>query len=80
MRVLLQNTKTRLYYAPFNQRLTESALALDFVSIPDAAKFAFEEDLGDMEIVLSYDDPQCEVHLPVLPEWCLLDPRHLLPV
>jgi hypothetical protein len=80
MRVLLQDTKTRLYYACFNERHSESAQALDFVSIPDAAKFAFEEELRDMEIVLSYDHPHCEVHLPVLPEWCLLDERILLPV
>ena len=80
MRVLLQNTKTRLYYACFNRRLAGSAQALDFASIPNAAKFALEENFADMEIVLSYDHPDREVHLPVLAEWCLLDPRHLVPV
>jgi hypothetical protein len=80
MRVFLQHTETRLYYAEFNRRVSAPSRALDFASIPTATKFALEQKLTRMEIVLNWHtEPDCEVRLPVLPEWCLLDEKELLP-
>lgn len=80
MRVLLQNKQSKLYYATLNRRVSNPAGALDFHRVPDAAKFALEQKLFGMEIVVNYTEPECEVRLPVLPEWCLLDEHCLLPV
>lgn len=77
MRVLLRNRKTRCYYGGSRWPAVERQWAFDFRSLPGATKFALEEKLADMEIVLSYDNPDCQIPMPVLPEWCLLDEAKL---
>jgi len=80
MRVLLRNRRTRLYYAGSRRPGAGLDQALDFGDVPGATKFALEQRLQDMEIVLRYDTCGGEVPLPVLPEWCLFDKQALRPV
>jgi hypothetical protein len=44
--------------------------ALPFTSVPQAAKFGFDEEVREAEIVVRYDLLEQEVILPLLPEWC----------
>ena len=80
MRVLLRNRWTKFYYVGPNQMDTEHEKGLDFGDVRSAAKFAFEERLPYMEIILRYDSCGGEIPLPVLAEWCLFDERALRPV
>jgi hypothetical protein len=76
MRVFLRNRKTRLYCTGSNEWADSEGQALDFASVPQAARFAFDEDLPEAEIVLKFHILPEEVALPVLPEWCNLDQPH----
>jgi hypothetical protein len=69
MRVFLRNTKTRLYWAGSSAWAVASGKALDFISVPRAARFAYAEGLPEIEIVLKYDALPDEVIVPMLPEW-----------
>ena len=78
MRVLLKRKKTGRYYRGPNQFASEPGEALDFASIPAAARFALTEHLAEVEIALRSDYLAQEVPLPVLREWCELDENHRL--
>jgi hypothetical protein len=80
MRVLLRSRRTKSYYIGPNQSGADVARALDFANVRSAAKFTFEENLPDMEIILRYDSYNSEIPLPVLAEWCLFEERALRPV
>ena len=73
MRVLLRNKETRRYYAARNEWGAAVAQALLFGSVPQAARFAFDEKVPQAEIVVRCDLVDQEVALPLLPEWCSLD-------
>jgi hypothetical protein len=79
MRVLLRNRQTKLYYVGPRQLDTRQEQAVDFGSVSSAAKFAGDEKLRDMEIILRFDSCGGEIPLPVLPEWCLFEERALRP-
>jgi hypothetical protein len=70
MRVLLRDKKSRRYYAGSNGWDAAIAQALLFTSVPQAAKFAFDEKVPEAEIVVRSDLLEQEVTLPLLPEWC----------
>ena len=70
MRVFLRNTKTRLYCADSNRWAAALGQALDFTSVPHATRFALDERLPEIEIVVRYDSLEEEVTVPLLPEWC----------
>jgi hypothetical protein len=76
MRVFLRNTKTRLYCADPNGWAAAAGQALDFTSVPHAARFALDERLLGFEIVVRYDSLEEEVTVPLLAEWCDLDHAH----
>ena len=80
MRVLLRNRWTKFYYVGPNQMDAEHEKGLDFGDVRSAAKFAFEENMPGMEIILRYDSCDGEIPLPILAEWCLFDERALRPV
>jgi hypothetical protein len=86
MRVLLRKRRTNLYYVGADQHTgihhlaADHHKALDFDSVPRAAKFTFEQHLSDMAIILRYDWEDVELALPVLPEWCLLDESAVRPL
>lgn len=69
MRVILRNRKTGLYYASCDQWVADPARALDFDEIEHAGRLVCEEDLTELEVVLSCDDSTCELALPVRREW-----------
>ena len=69
MKVCLRNTSTGLYYAGSNQWVVEPSRALDLEDIERASRLAFERDVTEEEVVLSYDSPTCNLSLPVRPEW-----------
>ena len=69
MRVFLRNSKTRLYYASNNQWAPEPEQALDLGNIEHASKLACEGGFMEAEVILAYDNPICQLSLPVRPEW-----------
>ena len=69
MRVFLRNRKTRSYRADSNGWDAGAGQALDFTSVPHAARFTRDEKLAEAEIVVRYDLLAEEVALPLLPEW-----------
>jgi hypothetical protein len=73
MRVLLRNKQTRCYYAGSNGWAAAIAQSFLFSSVPQAARFAFDEKVPEAEIVVRCDVLEQEVPLPLLPEWCDLD-------
>ena len=70
MRVNLQDRTNRLYYTGTHCLPGSSERAINFSSVREAAKVALGERMTGMEIVVHYEVVGCEVHLPVLAEWC----------
>ncbi len=70
MRVFLRSKKTRLYCAGSNGWADAIAQAVFFTSVPQAARFAFDEKVPGAEIVVRCDLLEQEVALPLLPQWC----------
>jgi hypothetical protein len=79
MRVFLKTKSTQRYYRGFDQPAAELSEALEFASIPAAAKHALAEKLLDVEIALRCDYLDREILLPLLPVWCELDETQSLP-
>jgi hypothetical protein len=65
MRVLLRSAKTRLYCVGIDQWTQDPDGARDFELAEQAIQFGREEQLTGMEVVLSYDDPFCDLVLPI---------------
>jgi len=57
MKVLLRGTKTGLYYVGPNEWTADAKQALDFDEVEKAVQLNRKEQLADMEVVLSFDDP-----------------------
>ena len=70
MRVFLRNKESGLYWGVLVGCGSERGQAFDFGSVPRAARFALEESLGEVEIVLTCDVFPDEATLPVRPEFC----------
>ena len=70
MRVLLRNKRTRLYCAAYNRWAVAAAEALPFTNVPQAARFAYDEQVPEAEIVVRCDLLAQEVAVPLLREWC----------
>ena len=75
MRVFLRNRQTRRYFASPNGWAVAIAEAFVFSSVRQAARFAFDDEKMEAEIVVRSDLFEQEVTLPLLPEWCELDQR-----
>ena len=65
MKVLLRETKTRLFYAGTQQWITDAKQAWDFDRVEEAIRLSREEQLTDAEVVLRFDDPACDAVLPL---------------
>ena len=76
MRVFLRDKKTRFYCADLNRWVATVGQALDFTSVPHAARFARDENLPGTEIVVRCDLLEEEVAMPLAPEWCDFDQPH----
>ena len=72
MRVLLRNTKTLRYCTGSRGWATAAGQALEFPSIPEAVRFALDEKLPGIEVVVEYNFLP-EVVVPLQPEWCDFD-------
>ena len=70
MRVFLRNTETGLYCAGPKRWVASELRALDFTSVPQATRFAFEQSPSGMEIVLISEVLPDQIVVPVIPEWC----------
>ena len=68
MKVLLRNTATRLYYVGNGEWTPDSRQARGFEQVEEAVLCHRAERLTAMEVVLRYDDPQCDLVLPLRPE------------
>ena len=65
MRVLLLNTQTKLYLKSLDSWTPEPELAKEFESSLQAARFAMEYSLSDLEVFLDFGDQEYNVYLPV---------------
>ena len=65
MRVVLRHAGIGLYYAGRKHWVGDAGSALDLETIERAAELSLEEDFEEMEIFVAYDDPFCELVLPL---------------
>lgn len=65
MKVLLRKSKTSLYYAGGDEWTTDAARAQDFDQVDRAIQHRQCVQLADVEVVLSFDDPLCDLVLPL---------------
>jgi len=65
MRVVLRHSGIGLYYAGRKHWVGDSDSAMDLETIERAAELSREEAFEEMEIFVTYDDPFCEMVLPL---------------
>ena len=65
MRVLLRNSRIGLYYAGRKHWVGRLDAAADLGSIEHATQLSREENFDEMEILVDYNDPTCELVLPI---------------
>ncbi len=66
MKILLQDQETKLYCCVSPDWTADRRMARGFAEIYLARQFAREKGLLNMQVVLSYDDPLCDLVLPFL--------------
>ena len=64
----LRNRQTGQYYAGSNGWRANSSEAHDFETVESAVELARTQRLANMEVVLHYDDPTCDLVLPLKQE------------
>ena len=67
--VLLRNKETGQYYAGPAGWVRDCAAAHDFETVEGAVQSARTQKLAGAEVVLRYEDPACDLVLPVRQEW-----------
>lgn len=67
MRVLLRNARIGLYYAGRKHWVGKADAAANLMTIERAAELSAEENFDQMEVLVDYDDPNCELVLPLKP-------------
>jgi hypothetical protein len=65
MKVLLHSRTTDLYYVGVDQWAADPKQARDFGDIEAAIRVNRGEKLADMEAILAYDEPLCNLVLPL---------------
>jgi len=68
MKIHLRDSKTKLYYAGPDRWVAEGLNAFDFERIERAAQLSHQQSFAKTEVVLSYEEPLCELALPVTRE------------
>ena len=63
--MVLRHAEIGLYYAGRKHWVSDQGAALDLQSIERALELSREESFGAMEIMVCYDDPTCELVLPI---------------
>jgi hypothetical protein len=69
MKILIQNAHTRKYYKAEDAWSGDVSDAFHFGVLADAARKALERENEDLNIVLRYEEPQCE--LAINPAFCV---------
>jgi hypothetical protein len=64
-RVVLRHARIGLYYAGRKHWVGDRDSALDLETIERATELGRDESFGDMDIVVTDDDPSCELVLPL---------------
>ena len=67
MKVVLRNAKIGLYYAGPKHWASNLEAAVDLGTIERATELSRAEDFAEMEVLVDYDDPACELVLPLKP-------------
>jgi hypothetical protein len=67
-KVFLRNRDTGQYYAGANGWSASLSAAHDFDTVEAAVQFARTQRLAGMEVVLHYDNPVCDLVLPLRQE------------
>ena len=67
MKVLLRNSSIGLYYAGRKHWVSRPEAAADLGTIERALELSRDESFEQMEILVDYDDPLCELVLPLKP-------------
>lgn len=65
MRVLLRHPGIGLYYAGRKHWVGNPGSALDLGTVEQAAQLSRDESFEDMDIVVTYGDPCCDLVLPI---------------
>ena len=65
MSVLLRNSRIGLYYAGRKHWVGNPDTAADLQTIEHATELSRDENFEQMEIVVGYEDPLCELVLPL---------------
>ena len=65
MRVVLKHAELGLYYAGHKHWVGNPDSALDLATIERATELSRDESFGEMDIVVTYDDPTCDLVLPL---------------
>jgi hypothetical protein len=65
MKVVLRHAGSGLYYAGRKHWVGNRDSALDLGTIERATELSRDEAFGDMDILVTYDDPSCELVLPL---------------
>jgi hypothetical protein len=68
MSVFLRNREGGQYYAEPNGRCPNGPVAHDLKTVESAIELARTQTLADMEVVMRYDDPACDLVLPLKQE------------
>ena len=67
-KVFLRNLETGQYYAGSNGWSGNTSVAREFDNVESAIELARTQRLADMEVMLHYDDPACDLVLPLKQE------------
>jgi hypothetical protein len=68
MQVFLRNRETRQHYSGSNGWSGNISLAHNFETVESAVELARTQRIADMEVVLHYDGPDCDLVLPLKQE------------
>ena len=67
MKVLLRNPAVGLYYAGRKHWVGKPEAAADLMTIERATELSGDENFDQMEILVNFDDPFCDLVLPLKP-------------
>ena len=67
MKVLLRNSRIGLYYAGRKHWVGKPDAAADLMTIERATELSRDENFDQMEILVDYDDPSCDLVLRLKP-------------
>ena len=65
MRVVLRHAELGLYYAGHKHWVGDPDSALDLATIERATELSRDESFGEIDIVVTYDEPGCDLVLPL---------------